>query len=97
MAKRGNTHSMVSPSRTTTTVSCTMVNKLARIYVYVLVHNKCFSGSMAFSKNGKPTILKKNMQRIQKNRKEITEQDLKTSGLCTDVQVNHNSQFERKP
>jgi len=34
-------------------------------------------GSMAFSKNGKPTMLKKNFQKIYENRKEITEQDLK--------------------
>merc|ERR1719187_440944 len=34
-------------------------------------------GSEAFSKNGKPTILKKNMERIYANRKEITEKDLK--------------------
>merc|ERR1719187_1646210 len=33
-------------------------------------------GSGAFSKNGKPTILKKNMERIHANRQKITEQDL---------------------
>ena len=47
------------------------------IYMFMGTLNRCVSGSGAFSKNGKPTILKKNMEWIQANRKEVTEQDLK--------------------
>ena len=47
------------------------------IYMFMGTINRCVSGSGAFSKNGKPTILKKNMERIHANRQKITEQDLK--------------------